>query len=239
MKNEQVFIFYASLPVKVLQTYPCSSSSSWSRSDIPQSTRTQSFQVCWRMCHGRTGQGKCGIRLCLKHTAGRPITIKFPVSDRKMFPQCPAQTCAVPLLSSEGEAAVAATFEAADGVSAISMSAQPAEHLTLVHILKRKKKSKTNFTKMWTNRSTLGNRGSGDTFVERSSRQDISSVSKARPSRTNSFKFWCVFFRTFLTIDPPGSPHSAATHVQAILSWQRLAALVFMPFIVAQLTAHV
>lgn len=43
-------------------------------------------------------------------------------------------TCAVPLLRRQSEAAVAATLEAADGVPAVSVSAETREHLALVHI---------------------------------------------------------------------------------------------------------
>lgn len=64
--------------------------------------------------------------------------------------------CAVPLLSSEGEAAVASTLETANGVSASSISTQTLEDLTLIHI-----------------------------FIERPAGQDVSSVCKAMSSGTD------------------------------------------------------
>lgn len=49
----------------------------------------------------------------------------------------PPHTCAVPLLRSQGKAAVAATLETPDGVPAISVGAETLEHFTLVHICRR------------------------------------------------------------------------------------------------------
>ena len=49
-----------------------------------------------------------------------------------------SRTGAVPLLHVEGEAAAAATLEAADGVATRSVRTQAAEHLTLIHICRRR-----------------------------------------------------------------------------------------------------
>ena len=51
-----------------------------------------------------------------------------------MAPSASSRTCAVPLLCSQSEAAVAATLETSDGVPAVSISAKTLEHFTLVYI---------------------------------------------------------------------------------------------------------
>ena len=52
--------------VSPFPTYPCSSSSSWSRSRSPQNIRTRSCPVCWRRYRDRTSPGRCGTHRCLK-----------------------------------------------------------------------------------------------------------------------------------------------------------------------------
>lgn len=86
--------------------------------------------------------------------------------------------CAVPLLCSQSKAAVAATLETADGVPAVSMSAEALEHFTLI-----------------------------DIFVEGSASQNISPVGETRPSGTDGSVLRSAWFGTLLTVNTPGSTH--------------------------------
>ena len=64
----------------------------------------------------------------------KQLSLSPPYHSLSLFLSPSLRTCAVPLLHVEGEAAAAATLEAADGVAAGSVGAQAAEHLTLIHI---------------------------------------------------------------------------------------------------------
>lgn len=118
--------------------------------------------------------------------------------------------CAVPLFGCQGKPTVAATFKTANGVTARSMSAQPIEHLALIHI-----------------------------FVERSASENVPSVGKTPSSGTDGFELRCVLFGTLLTVNAPSSAHQTAAHVNAVSSWQRCPAFVLMPLHVTLLRAHV
>lgn len=89
------------------------------------------------MNRDHTGQGRSGTHQYLKPRTQRKKTNQLLAAAStliKSTPPAKVRTCAVPLLRCESEAAVAATLETANCVSAGSMGAQTLEHLTLIHI---------------------------------------------------------------------------------------------------------
>lgn len=77
------------------------------------------------------------------------------------------------------------------------------------------------------------------TFIEGSSREHISAVGEARSSWADGLVLLGPGIGARLTVDTPGSPHGAATHVHPELPRQGLYAFILLPLHIALLHPHV